>query len=107
MSRARRMVVALGACAILVMFLVPPFFGVDRASEGRLHAAMGRRPVWSAPTSEQVFRALAPPGTPVPAARRLADFEPRVNRVRLTAEAFAVALAMVIVGALLDRRRTA
>jgi hypothetical protein len=106
MSGSRMIVPALGAAAIVALFLVPPFFGVDRASGGRVHAAIGHHPVWRPPTSEQVFVALAPPGTLLPAPARLADFQARINRVRLTGEAFAVALAVALGQTMLRRRRS-
>jgi hypothetical protein len=105
MSRSQKLVLAAGAVMVAVLVVRPPFFGVDRASGGRTHAAIGLHWVWERPTSAEVYARLTQrdPAT-VPAAR-LADFEARVNVVRLVPKLFAVAL-VVGMGLALTRRRT-
>lgn len=93
--RADRIAVALGAAAIALLFLFPPFFGVDTTAPASRHASLGHRAAWDAPTAEHVrdalvARGVAPPGVDA------ATFEARVSRVRLTMEAFGVAAATAV-----------
>lgn len=104
MDRGQRLVLVAGAVMVAVLLVRPPFFGVDRASGGRTHGPIGLHWVWERPTSAEVYARLTQrdPATLTP--ERLADFEARVNVVRLVPKLFAVAL-VVGTGLALTRRR--
>jgi hypothetical protein len=84
MTRPRRAVLWCAAGAIGLLLLFPPYFGIDRGSEGRVHAYLGHHPVWKPPSSEHVFRALSPRGSSVPGPERLGAYQARLNVVNLS-----------------------
>jgi len=100
-----RIIPTLAAAGIILQFVCPPWMCIDPESGGRVHAALGYHAVWRQPTSEFAFRTLYPTATDLPGAERLADFVPRINRVRLTLSALALALAAGLSRLLLRRRR--
>jgi hypothetical protein len=106
MNRKQRVVLLIELALLAVMFVFPPYAGIDRESEGRIHAPLGYYPFWSPPTSQDVFHALRErfPSLEVPDAdgrtadeHRLASFEPIFNKVHLI---FNVALSMLATGLL-------
>jgi hypothetical protein len=66
---------------------------IDPKSGGRVHASLGHHAIWDWPSSEFVFRSLYPDASALPNPERLAEFVPRINKVRLTINILAVALA--------------
>ena len=106
MDRSQKLVLAAGAVMVAVLLVRPPFFGVDRASGGRTHAAIGLHWIWERPTSAEVYARLTQRDPAAVDPARLADFEARVNVVRLVPKLFAVAL-VVGTGLALTRPRTA
>lgn len=104
MNRSQKFVLAAGALIVALLVVRPPFFGVDRASGGRTHAAIGLHWVWERPTSAEVYVRLTQGDPATVSPRRLADFEARVNVVRLVPKLTAVAL-VVGMGLALTRTR--
>ncbi len=79
-SRRQRTVLWLEAAVLLAMLAAPPYFGIDRASEGRVHAHLGYFALWSPPSSMEVCRAL---GALPDCENRPEAFEAGLNKVRL------------------------
>ena len=104
MNRSQTLVLAAGLVMAALLVVRPPYFGMDRASGGRTHAAIGTHWIWDPPTPAEACARLTQrdPATVDPA--RLADFTVRVNVVRLATKLAAVAL-VVAVGMLLTRTR--
>jgi hypothetical protein len=90
--------------ALLVLF--PPFFGVDRESNGRIHAALGHHPIWRPPSSAEVFRALSPGAASLPEAERLAAFQTRFNAVDFAAKALLLLVLSSVATLILRPRKT-
>ncbi len=88
-----RSIAAGAALVLLLLLLFPPFMSIDPHSDGRVHAAIGHYPFWDPPSPQLVFRALYPDAAELPGGDRLADFRPRVNRVRITIYALSVGFA--------------
>jgi hypothetical protein len=95
MSQPRRCAAFAAALAVVVLLAFPRYFGIDTASGGRLHAAMGHHPRWAPPSAAEVCAALANRqrgpglGTTVecpPSAERARRLAARVNTVRLVIE---------------------
>jgi hypothetical protein len=105
MNRGQTLVLAAGLVLAAALVVRPPYFGMDRASGGRTHAAIGVHWLWDPPTPAEVYARLTPGDPAAPGPERLADFEARVNVVRLTTKLAAVAL-VVAVGLALTRART-
>ena len=104
MNRVQKLVLVAEVVLLLVMFIFPPYFGIDRESEGQVHAAMGYYPFWSPPTSSDVFRALAEQFPSLQGQEeRLGSFESGLNKVQLTAN---VAMSLLVTGFLLFLFRT-
>jgi hypothetical protein len=97
MPAFERATIAGTAAAILLLFLFPPFMSIDAASGGRVHASLGYHPVWNPPSAEAAFRVLYPDTLGVPTPARLTEVAPRINRVRLSFSAVAVAGVCVLV----------
>ena len=93
MKTIERSILVFAVLVILVLFLYPPFMVVDPRSGGRVHGTLGHYAVWNAPTPASAFHVLYPNVQDVPNAEVLAGLMPRINRVRLSIYAFAVALA--------------
>jgi hypothetical protein len=100
-----RSVIGAAVLVLALMVLYPPFMAIDRGSDGRVHAALGRYPIWNATTAEYAFRRLYPDETEIPSPQRLVDFVPRRNRVRLVEGALEVVIAATIVVWVLRRYR--
>ena len=49
MNRHQRLILAAGVVMAAVLVVRPPYFGVDRASGGRTHAAIGLHWAWDPP----------------------------------------------------------
>lgn len=92
-KRVDRIVQVLAAAGIVLLFVRPPWMCIDPKSGGGVHAALGYHAVWNQPSSEFAFRILYPNAANLPDAERLADFVPRLNRVRLAVSALVLALA--------------
>jgi hypothetical protein len=97
-------IIVVVATVIVLLFLFPPFMCIDAESGGRVHAALGYCPVWNPPSPEIAFRRLYPKTLEAPNPERLAAVLPRINRVRLSTTAFAVAVAGTAVIQALRRR---
>ncbi len=104
MNRGQTFVLAAGVVMAAALVARPPYFGMDRASGGRTHAAIGTHWLWDPPAPAEVYARLtqADPATLAPV--RLADFVARVNVVRLATKLAAVA-AVVAMGMALTRTR--
>jgi hypothetical protein len=90
MNRKQKVVVIIEAAVLAAMFVFPPYAGIDRESDGRIHDFLGYYPFWSPPSSEDVFQALRqrfPEELGVSAEsmddNRLSSFEPLFNKVHL------------------------
>jgi hypothetical protein len=104
MNRSQKLVLAAGLVMVAVLVARPPYFGMDRASGGRTHAAIGLHWLWDPPASAEVYARLTQRDPAAVAPARLADFAARVNVVRLAMKLVAVAL-VVAMGMALTRTR--
>lgn len=104
MNRHQKLILAMGLVMAAALVARPPYFGMDRTSGGRTHAAIGVHWLWAPPTPAEVYARLTlrDPAAVDPA--RLADFMARVNVVRLATKLAAVA-AVVAMGLALTRTR--
>lgn len=87
MAHFRRIVILIAAVLLGTLALYPPYFGIDRASGGTLHASMGHHPIWHPPASAAVYERLtgnSSVGIPVD---RLEQYQTGLNKVRLLIEA--------------------
>ena len=105
MKAIERSIVGCAAVLLLLMFLFPPFMSIDPESNGRVHAALGRHPVWNPPSAEFVFRTLYPNTAELRRPGRLTGFVPRINKVQLTVDVLAVVLTCSLVTWALRRGR--
>jgi hypothetical protein len=104
MNRSQTLVLAAGLLMATALVVRPPYFGVDRASGGRTHAAIGVYWLWAPPAPAEVYARLTQRDPASVPPQRLADFVARVNVVRLATKLAAVAL-VVAMGAVLTRTR--
>jgi hypothetical protein len=88
MNRKQKVVVIIEAVLLVTMFVFPPYAGIDRESDGRIHDSLGYYPFWSPPSSEDVFHALRQrfpdelsEGAQSIDDSRLSSFEPIYNKV--------------------------
>lgn len=107
MNTKQKVAIVFEVVLLAVMFILPPYAGIDRESDGRIHAFLGYYPVWDTPSSEDVFHALRqrfPSLEDLGASAddvneaRLSSFSPLFNKVRLI---FNVTVSLVITGLLL------
>jgi hypothetical protein len=104
MNRKQKLVLYIEVVLLLVMFIFPPYFGIDRNSEGQVHAGMGYYPFWSPPSSSDVFQVLSEQFPSIQGQEeRLDSFESGLNKVLLT---FNVVLSLLVTGCLLLLFRT-
>lgn len=101
-------VLSLEAAVLLAMLAVPPHFGVDRESAGRVHAHLGYFALWNPPTPAEVCRALRERYPSLAECEnRLGAFDAGVNRVRLLLNASStVVLSAALLYLLRDRSKT-
>ena len=92
MKTIERAILTATAITLLLLFLYPPFVCIDPESRGQVHGTLGHHAIWNTPTPEFAFRALYPNARELPNTERLAGFEARINRVRLTIYTLTVAL---------------
>ncbi len=104
MKLIRRVILIIAVTATILLCLYPPWMCIDLQSEGRVHAGLGNHAIWHPPSSEFAFRTLYPDVADLPAAERLADFVPRINKVGFTLSAFALALVASISQLVLRKR---
>lgn len=103
MSRRQRTVLWVEAAVLSTMLAAPPYFGVERASGGRVHAQLGYFAFWDPPSSVEVCRALRERYSSLPDCENRPDaFESRLNKVRLSLN---VAASLVAAAALLHLLR--
>ena len=107
MNTKQKVVIVCEVVLLLLMFIFPPYAGIDTESDGRIHAFLGYYPVWDPPSSEDVFHALRqrfPSLGGLSASAddvndaRLSSFSPLFNKVRLI---FNVTVSLLIIGLLL------
>ena len=110
MNRKQKVVVIIEAAVLAAMFVFPPYAGIDRESDGRIHAFLGYYPFWSPPSSEDVFQFLRQrfPGELDGVAQsidesRLSSFDPIFNKVRFV---FNATLSLLVTTLLLAVFRT-
>jgi len=105
MRTMERLIIAGAVCLLLLLFLYPPWMSVDSQSGGRVHAALGHYAIWDPPPPESIFLALYPNARELPNAERLADFRPRINRVRIVIYVLAIVVVCSLSILMLRRRR--
>lgn len=105
MKRPRLGIFTLVLAGLAVLFLFPPFFAVDPTSDGRIHGSLGYHPAWSAPSQERAYAILAEGGVLPDSGVQVSDLAVRRNTVRLTLNALAL-LVFVMVGFLVLRGRS-
>jgi len=86
------------------MFLFPPFFAMDQASDGRIHGFLGYHPAWNAPSQERAYAILVEGGVLPGSGVQASDLVVRRNTIRLTLNAF-VLFVFLLVGFLTLRSR--
>lgn len=59
MNKRQRGVLALSIIVLITLLLFPPYFGIDRTSQGRVHGPVGWHPAWAPPDPEHVLSAFA------------------------------------------------
>jgi hypothetical protein len=101
----QRLILTLGIVVLLLMYLFPPYFGIDVESEGAVHGSVGFHPLWRAPNPEYVYEALTSHSPQNVDPARLSSFQSRVNKVML---GFHTIIVVVVVGVVLiiHRKRT-
>lgn len=104
MNRSQTLILAMGLVMAAVLVVRPPYFGMDRASGGRTHAAIGLYWLWDPPSAAEVYARLTQSNPATVAPERLTDFVARINVVRLATKLAAVA-AVVAMGMALTRTR--
>lgn len=97
---------SLAGLFIFVLILFPPYFGIDVESEGRVHAFIGYHPIWSPPSSEQVYEILTSESASAVDAVRLSSFEARLNVVRLAFNIFVLVIVAVVALIVFRQRST-
>ncbi len=107
MNRSQALVLAAGVVMAALLVVRPPYFGMDRASGGRTHAAIGVHWIWDPPTSAEAYARLTQSDPATLSPERLKDFAARVNVVRLATKLAAVALVVGVGLALTRTRATA
>ena len=99
MNRRQKVVLGIEVIVVLALFAFPPYFGIDRESEGRIHGPVGHFPVWDPPSTSDVFEALVELHPELQGQRdRLEAFQPGLNRVKLT---MTVTASLLLAGVLL------
>jgi hypothetical protein len=99
MNRRQQVVLCIEVILLLVSFAFPPYFGVDREFEGRVHGPVGYFPVWDPPSTSDVFEALVELHPELQNQRdRIEAFQPGLNKVKLT---MTVTASLVVAGVLL------
>ncbi len=96
MNSLQKYTISLAGLFIVVMMIFPPYFGIDVESEGRVHAFIGYRPIWSPPTAAQVYEILTSESAADVDVVRLSSFEARLNIVRLTFNVIVLVIAAVV-----------
>lgn len=103
MNRRQRAVLWLETVLLLVMIAVPPYFGIDRESEGRVHAHLGYFALWNPPTSVDACNTLrVRHASLADCASRSGAYESGLNKVRLSLNATS---SLVVAGALFQAFR--
>ena len=95
---------ALFTCGLILMFLFPPYFGIDRSSNGQVHASVGYHPVWDPPDREHVLSVLSETGLASEADLQLSNLEVGRNNVLLGIQTLGLYL-LSLVGFLASRTR--
>lgn len=106
MNRHQKLILAAGVVMAAALIVRPPYFGIDRDSDGRTHAAIGVHWIWDPPSSAEVCARLTQGDAAAVSPSRLAAFEARVNVVRLAMK-LAAAGMVIVVGMMLTRARAA
>lgn len=103
MNRRQRTALALFVLAIIALFLFPPFFAIDPASEGRIHAPIGYHPVWAPPDQAYAYEVLVEKGFLPSEGLEVTSLEVRRNSVLLV---FSLLLLLVAVSVAVFLLRT-
>lgn len=110
MNRKQKVVIIIAVAVLVAMIVFPPYAGIDRGSEGRIHGSLGFYPFWNPPTSQDVFDFLRQefPGELDGVQQnmddtRLSSFEPIFNKVMFI---FNATLSLLVAAILLVVFRT-
>ncbi len=106
MNSRQKYTISLAGLFIVALILFPPYFGIDVESEGRVHAFIGYRPVWSPPSAEQVYEILTSESASDVDVARLSSFEARLNVVRLAFNVFVLVIVAVVALIVFRQRST-
>ncbi len=106
MNSRQKYTISLAGLFIVVLILFPPYFGIDVESEGRVHAFIGYRPIWSPPSAEQVYEILTSESASDVDVARLSSFEARLNVVRLAFNVFVLVIVAVVALIVFRQRST-
>jgi hypothetical protein len=96
MNRYQKGMLALFTCGLVLMLSFPPYFGIDGASQGRIHAFLGYHPFWDPPTREEALAVLSEAGAEPGRSLQLTDLRVDRNNVRLTLNVLGLVLASSI-----------
>ena len=110
MTKASPILIGVGALAIVLMMLFPPYFVMDMQSNGRVHGPIGYHPIWKPQSSEYGYVRLHskdPGAEPVSeiSKERLDSYKIGVNKVGLTMRAILVVVLVSIGLAVIKTRQ--
>ncbi len=94
MNGRQWVVAGLASLALLLMLLFPPYFGIDRTSDGRVHAFLGYHPLWAPPTATDALPVLAGEAVAPYAGTEPQNVDVRMDLVRLGINVIALAIAV-------------
>jgi hypothetical protein len=86
MNERQKGVLVLFIIAIITMFLFPPYFGIDRDSQGRVHGPVGFHPAWAPPGPEHVLGVFEEDGLVPEEGIEASALDIRVNKVGMVFE---------------------
>lgn len=105
MNRWQKGLTTLALALVALFFLFPPYYGIDTASDGRLHAFAGYHPVWDPPSQEDLLAVFEQAGLVEEGRLLPASLEGGLNTVRLGFNILILGIATLIGLAILRTRR--
>ena len=105
MNRAQLGILVLFIAGLVVIFLFPPYFGMDTTTDGRIHGFLGYHPAWNAPSQERAYAILLEGGVLPDSGVQVSDLAVRRNTIRLTLNALSL-FVLCLISFLLLRSRS-
>jgi amino acid transporter len=91
-NKRQRGTLVLGTIVLITIFLFPPYFGIDPASQGRIHGPVGFHPAWAPPDQEYVSGVFVADGLIPEGAPEAPAMDIRVNKVLMVFEIIGLVL---------------